>query len=52
MLEKQKQLEKTVKCCDKSTKDVESLPQIIGEGGRKLEELADSHPEKPSYSSG
>ena len=42
MLEKQKQLEKTVKSWDKA----ESLPQIIGGVRRRLDELVDSHPEK------
>ena len=46
MLEKQKRLDKTVKSWDKTKKEVESLHQIIGGARRKLDELADSHPEK------
>ena len=38
MLEKQKQLEKTVKKWDNSAKEVESLPQIISGVRRKLDE--------------
>ena len=39
-------IEKTDKSRDKSTKEVESLPQIIGGVRRKLDELDDSHPER------